>query len=153
MGFTILNVADLTSKELRPYKKALRLLKKRICPKLIYGLIKISFSKEVKRHCLAIYDDDNDSIVLIVDYIRSEHENPFETLIHEVGHRLWYQFLTKKQKAEVYRLFRECKKKKIEKLLPTTYSKTNTIEFFAENFAACVRRKSIPKAFEHIIFF
>lgn len=149
LGFTIKNVAKLDDRQLKSYLEALKRLKKKVASKFAYGKVKITTSRKEGRKCCAVFDDDKDTVVLIHDYL--DGEDLLSTIIHEIGHRVWFLYKTDEQRRQVYCLFRKHKPEEESIFFPTAYSRVNTVEFFAENFVAFINKKRIAKELRMII--
>jgi len=147
--FTIKNIAKLDDRQLKPYLKALKALKKKVSSKFAYGKVKITTSRKEGRKCCAVFDDDKDTVVLIHDFL--DDEDLLSTIIHEIGHRVWFLYKTNEERKQVYRLFRKHKPNEESIFFPTAYSRANTVEFFAENFVALINKKRVAKELRMII--
>jgi hypothetical protein len=101
--FTVVPIPGLTKAEMEGALEALDAAAAKLqakCPKVLYG--KVFFSKHIQKGTSARYSPDQD--VLALNVLAKKRFDDVFTIIHELGHRHEYKFLSKAGKTKYWDL-------------------------------------------------
>lgn len=106
--FDVLNAALVDDKRLKEYVGFLKKVQSIVPSKYCYGEVKITTKKELGRGTtwLAYYSAANDDIALIND---ARGSRPLNSIVHELGHRVWHKFIDGEDKRVIRMLFEDKK--------------------------------------------
>lgn len=108
--FTVVNAGGFDSELMdtvaKVVKKAASLLQGKGLGKVCYGNVLMTNTVGRSSKLLAFYMVSEDEVLIRANLKGKEHDT-VRTLIHELGHRLYYKFLSRDQKTAVITLYRQ----------------------------------------------